>query len=219
MTDRTGILPGRNRLQWSQVEPFFREHGCVVAGGPELGWYRESWGALEKANLTGGIEFAEFGLDRTVPRLRALCLVAMYLGIYRAAGEDSDLGGYFSEHAPCAEYLDSLDVGVDDLWEFVRLACNLETGAESCEEDEDVEDELLYELAVELVEGETDAIFAALVDHYRGKVGLFAALWNSRTPREESEPAEKILDSARPGDGRREVMAYVENGMTGWRLT
>ena len=74
------------------------------------------------------------------------------------------------------------------------------------------------DFAVELVEGEADAIFAVLIDHYGDKAELFAALWSSRGPASESEPAETILGSASPGDGKREVLSYVENGMVGWRL-
>ena len=224
MTDRTGRvgrLPphGARRLQWSEVEAFFREYGCVVAGDPELGWYREAWGAMEKAGLTGAAEFAEFGLDGTVIRLRAVCLLAMYLGIYRAAGERSELGGYFPGYEPCSRYLDSLGVGVEDLRGFGLLAEDPETDAAFDPDDEDIAHEPLYELAVELVEGESDAIFAVLIDHYGDKAELFAALWSSRGPASESEPAETILGSVSPGDGKREVLSYVENGMVGWRLT
>lgn len=223
MTDRTGSAGrppphGAERLPWSRVEPFFGEHGCVVAGHPELGWYREAWGALDKAGLTGAPEFAEFGLDGTVIRLRALCLLAMYLGIYQAADERSELGGYFSRHEPCSRYLESLGVGVDDLRGFGLLVEEPEAGAEIRPEDEEIANERLYELVVELAEGECDAIFAALIEHHGDKTALFAALWNSRTPEGKRESAEDILGAASAGDGRREVMSYVENGMNGWRL-
>ena len=224
MTDGAGKIVrappyGIEPLQWSQLEGFFKEHGCVAVGDRELRWYRESWGALEKAGLAGAAELAEFGLDRTVLKLRALCLLAMYLGIYQVAGEHTELGGYFSGHAPCSWYLDSLHVDSEDIWELARQAGILETDAENYWEDEDVDDELLYELATELVENETHAIFEALVDRYGGRTELFAALWNSRKPSDESEPSEGILDSVNPGDGKREVRSYVENGMTEWRLT
>ena len=223
MTDRgesVGRLPPNRakRLPWSRIEPFFREHGCVVAGDPELGWYREAWGALEKAGLTQAEEFAEFGLDGTVTGLRALCLLAMYLGIYQAAGERAELGGHFSGHEPCSRYLDSLGVSVDDLRGFGMLAEDPEMGAETHPEGENIDDGPLSELVVELVENESDAIFVALIDHYGDGAALFAALWNSRGPERERSSAEDILGSASPGDGRREVMSYVENGMNGWRL-
>lgn len=122
------------------------------------------------------------GLDRMMPRLRAVCLLAMYLGIYRAAGEDSELGGYFSQHAPCSRYLDSLGMDVRELREFAGPTGIVATDAETGWEDEDFEMGLLYELASELVGEETRGIFGALVDRYGGKPGLFAALWNSRRP-------------------------------------
>ena len=223
MTDRTGSAgrppPHRGRRHpWSRIEPFFREHGCVVAGDPELGWYREAWGALEKVGLTQAEEFAEFGLDGTVIGLRALCLLAMYLGIYQVAGERSELGGCFSAHAPCSRYLESLGVGVDELRGFGMLPEDPQTGVEIGPEDKDIDDGPLSELVVELVESECDAIFVALLDHYGDMAELFAALWNSRKPASESETSEAILDAASPGDGRREVMSYVESGMKGWRL-
>ena len=210
---------GTEPLPWSQVEGFFREHGCVVVGEPELRWYRESWGAMEKAGLTGAVEFREFGLDRTVLGLRAVCLLAMYLGIYQAAGEYSELGGYFSEHEPCSWYLGSLKVDSEDIWTFARWAGVLETEAESYWEDEDADDELLYDLAAELVADETRAIFTALVDHYGGKTELFVSLWRTRSASDEDEPVENIVDSVHPGDGKLKVWAYVEEGMRGWWLS
>ena len=68
-----------------------------------------------KAGLASAAEFGEFGLDGTVPRLRALCLLAMYPGICQAAGEDSEMGGDFSDHRPCSWYLDSLNVDIEDI--------------------------------------------------------------------------------------------------------
>ncbi len=206
----------RESLRWVQVEGFFREHGCVIVDTPELGWYRESWGALEKAGLTGAAESEEVGFDRTVPRLRAVCLLAMYLGIYQAAGNFSELGGYFSEHVPLSRYLDSLNVDTEDLWELARRMGTLETVAESLDEDEDVDDERLYELAMELVEGETNAIFTTLVDHYGGETELFVSLWRSRNASDEKELLNDIVNTVRFGDGKLDVHAYVEEGMMGW---
>ena len=45
---------------------------------------------------------------------------------------------------------------------------------------------------------------------------LLVSLWNSRKPSDEDEPLDDILNSVRPGDGKLEVWAYVEEGMTGW---
>ena len=208
---------GTQPLQWSQVEGFFREHGCVVDDAPELGWYREAWSALEKAGLTDSAGSGKFELDRTAPKLRAVCLLAMYLGIYQAAGEDSELGGYFSEHEPCSWYLNSLKVDIEEIWTFARQAGMLETEAESYCEDEDVDDELLYELAAELIVSETPAILAALVEHYGGKIGLFISLWRSRNASDEGEPLDDIVNTFSLDDGKLKVWAYVAGGMTGWK--
>ena len=216
---QTVQTPELKTLEWDDVRNFFQEHGCVIVDAPELGWYRESWGALEKAGLTGAAEFGEFGLDGMVTRLRAVCLLAMYLGIYQAAGEYSELGGYFSDHPGCSVYLHSLGVKDEDLWDLARLKGVLDTEAESYWDDEDVDDELLYELAADLAVDETGAIFAALVEHYGGKTGLFVSLWRSRSASDEVEPVEDIVDSVRFGNGKLEVWAYVDEGMTGWRLS
>lgn len=211
-------LRGAPPLRWSEVEDFFREHGCMIVGDPELAWYREAWGALEEAGLAGAVEFAPLGLDRTMPRLRALCLLAMYLGIYQAAGEESALGGYFPGHPPCFRYLDSLKLDIWELRELARTTGMIETDADSDWEDGDVDDGMLYEIVAELVGGETGPIFEALAAHFGGAAALFVSLWRSRTPPDEHEPAEDILAPGRPGDGKREVRAYVEEGMTGWRF-
>ena len=208
---------GTDLLQWSQVESFFKEHGCVIVGDPELLWYRESWCAMEKASLTCASVCQEFEPDWTVPRLRAICLLAMYLGIYQAAGEFSELGGFFSDHPSCSWYLNSLNVNMEGIWTLARQAGVLETGAESYREDSDADDELLDELAMELVSDETDAIFEALVDYYGGKVELFASLWKSRTLSNEDESLEEIVNAFSFGDGKLEVWMYVEEGMKDWR--
>ena len=205
MTNGTeGVLPnqssGKEGLPWPKVEEFFREHGCVIEDEPELRWYRESWGAMEKAGLTREVKGKECGLDRTVPRLRAVCLLAMYLGIYQVAGESSELGGFFSDHPDCSWYFDSLNVGMEDIWTFVRWAGELETEAGSYSEEEDADDELLNELAADLVVHETQAIFAALMEHYGGKSGLFESLWRSRVLENEAGSVEEIADSIDFGD-------------------
>lgn len=223
-TGRAAFPPPRGAppLRWSEVEDFFREHGCVIVGDPELARYREAWGALDEAGLAGAAEFAPLGLDRSMPRLRALCLLAMYLGIYQAAGEESALGGYFPGHPPRDRYFESLGLDIWELWELARTTGMIETDAEvyweAEEEDDDVDDGMLYEFAADHVPGETGPIFKALAAHFGGATALFVSLWRSRTPPDEHEPAEDILGPGRPGDGKREVRAYVEEGMRGWRF-
>ena len=205
-----------NLLQWSQVEDFFREHGCVVVDAPELRWYRESWGAMEKAGLNDTVELEKLELDRMVLRLRAVCLLSMYLGIYQAAGEFSELGGFFSDHPGCFCYLHSLNMDIEDIWTLVRRAGLLETEEEGYREGNDTGDELLEELTMELVSNETDAIFEALVDHYGSKIQLFVSIWRSRTVSGEDESLEEIVNTFRFGDGKLEVWRYVEEGMKSW---
>ena len=71
-------------LEWHEVRDFFEAHGCVICGSPEMRWYQESWGALKRAGLADTTEFEEDELAETIPKLRAICLLAMYLGIYQA---------------------------------------------------------------------------------------------------------------------------------------
>ena len=108
-------------IEWNQVRRLFEEHGCVMIGHPEMGWYQEAWQALEKAGLTRIAEFEEYELGQTMLKLRALCLLAMYLGMYQAAGKFSELGGHFSEHQPFSWYLHTLNVTRKEIWELARL--------------------------------------------------------------------------------------------------
>ena len=82
--------------------------------------HRLEWGALEKVGLTSTTECKEHELAQTETKLRALCLLAMYLGVYQAAGEYSELGGYFSEHDFFSSYLVSLSVELEEIWELAR---------------------------------------------------------------------------------------------------
>ena len=212
-------LPRTKRLGWDQVRQFFADHGCVVTGHPESRWYRDAWEALDKAGLTNTTEFQDFELAQTVLKLRALCLLAMYLGVYQAAGPHSELGGYFSEHPDVSWYLDSLDVQMKDIWELTRTSGVLEPSASSYCEDEEADDEQLREIAIDLVREENRAIFNALVEHYGGNVELFLSLWNSRMAPDDAEPFETVVDSMRPQDGTAEIWAYVEEEMKDWSWT
>ena len=79
----------------------------MVFGAPELRRYREAWGALGAANLLSTTSFRCDRYARVTLRLRAVGLLAMYLGMYQAA-HDSELDGYFSEHVPLSWYLGNL---------------------------------------------------------------------------------------------------------------
>ena len=217
MTDMVESTPlhETEMLEWFQVEKLFEESGCVVFGKPEIRWYQESWGALKRAGLANTTEFKEFELAQTVLRLRAPCLLAMYLGIYQVA-EDSELGGYFSEHDSISHYLYLLNVETEHIWDLARREGMLETSCQSYWEDEEVVDEQLEEFAMDFVSDENSAIYRALEEHYGGKMGLFESIWNSRVPLDEIENLQDVVDDTELGDGKPEVWAYVENGMKGW---
>lgn len=209
-------FPKTRTLGWDQVQPFFEEHGCTVVGNPEIRWYREAWEALERAGLTGTTEFQECRFALTVLRLRAICLLAMYLGMYQAAGSHSGLGGHFEDHPGIAWYLESLDVELRDIWDLARAYGVLETDASTWCEDEETDERRLLEIAVELASYDNSAIFHALVEHHGGNPGLFVSLWNSRFSADDAESFEEVVNSGHFGDGKPEVWAYVEERMQAW---
>ena len=212
-----GRLPRTRPLAWDQVRPFFEEHGCVLVGRPEIRWYREAWEALDKAGLTSTTEYQQFELAQTTLRLRAICLLAMYLGMYQAAGPHSELGGHFDDHQDISWYLDSLDVQMEDVWKLACASGFLEPDATTYWDDEETDDGQLGEIAMDLARDESRPIFDALVEHHDGNIALFVSLWNSRVPPEYAEPVESVVDSGHFGDGKPEVWAYVEERMQGWR--
>ena len=209
-------FPSTDALSWDQVRQFFKEHGCVVVGHPEFRWYQESWEALGNAGLTSATEFEEFELAQTVIRLRAICLLAMYLGMYQAAGSFSELGGYFEDHPGVSWYLDSLDVQLEDIWDLAQTSGVIETDASSYCEDEETDEELLCEIAVDLASEENGVVFDALVEHYGGNEKLFASLWNSRVPPGDAEPFEAVVNSVQSLGAKLNVLGYVEGRMEGW---
>ena len=200
-------------LRWTDARGFFEEHGCVISGKPEIEWYNVAWVALEKAELTCSGKLGSFQVNLATVKLRALCLMAMYLGVYRAAGEFSNLGEYVSELRPISWYLQLLNVDMDDIWNLAHQQGGLNTGRLSCWEDEDTDLEQLYEVAVDLVVNERDVIYEALVEHYGGSKGLFVSWWNSRLPVNEGGSWQSIFASAVAGDGTLEAWHYVRNGM------
>ena len=209
-------LPRTKMLGWEQVRQFFEDHGCVVTGHPESRWYRESWEALDKAGLTSTTRYQTFELAQTVLKLRALCLLAMYLGMYQAAGPYSELAGCFSEHPDVSWYLDSLEVEMKDIRELARTSGMIETSPSSYCEDEEADDGQLREIAMDFVRGENRAIFDALVEHYGGVVELFVSLWNSRMSPDEAESILSVVNALEPIGSKLAIWSYVEEGMTDW---
>ncbi|HEY5865275.1 MAG TPA: hypothetical protein VI542_06940, partial [Candidatus Tectomicrobia bacterium] len=58
---------------------------------PEMRWYEESWGALMRADLAG--DNPDDGTDdqgEVLVKLRALCLLKMYLGFCACFDEDTE---------------------------------------------------------------------------------------------------------------------------------
>ena len=135
--------------------------------------------------------------------------MAMYLGVYQSAA-NSDLGGYFSEHAPLSWYLDGLGVDLDVLSEMTAV------WLEEPLEEEDDDEPWLDEVVTEMVREENDAVFRALERHFGGDIGLFVSLWNSRREPENAESVEEAVGGASGGDGKVEVWSYVQGGMRDW---
>lgn len=209
-------LPRTKTLGWEQVKQFFEDHGCVVTGHPESRWYRESWEALDKAGLTSTTRYQACELAQTVLKLRALCLLAMYLGLYQAAGPNSELAGYFSEHPDVSSYLDSLEVETKDIRELARTSGMIELSPSSYREDEETDDGQLREIAMDFVREENKAIFDALVEHYGGVLELFVSLWNSRMSPDEAESLLSVVNTLEPIGSKLAIWSYVEEGMTDW---
>lgn len=210
-------LPRTKTLGWDEVRQFFEDHGCVVTDHPEIRWYRESWEALDKAGLTSTTQYQTSELAQTVLRLRALCLLTMYLGVYQAAGPYSELAGYFWEHPDVSCYLDSLDVQMKDIWELARTSGMLEkANATSYGEDEDADDGQLCEIVMDLAREENKVIFDTLSEHYGGVVELFVSLWNSRMSPDEAESILSAVNVLEPIGSKLAIWSYVEEGMTDW---
>lgn len=203
-------------LEWSQVQPLFEKHGCMVIGQPEMEWYRDSWGALENAGLTR-IEENEFWKhNQSELKLRAICFLAMYLGIYQAAGEFSQLGGYFSGYHELILYMETLDMEMEEIWELVCHRGWIETNCQSYWEDEETDDDILIEFAQEIVSDSNKDIFEVLKDYHGGNIGLFASLWNSRLPEDRKEDLEDAICPIDYMAEKLEIWEYVSQGMVGW---
>lgn len=172
-----------------------------------------------QSGLANTTQLEESEHARTVLKLRAICLLAMYLGIYQVASESSELGGYFSGHSSISDYLASLNAEVEQVWELARWAGALETDSSNYWEDEEVDDEWLCEIAMDLVSDENGPIYNAIKEHYGGDNGLFVSLWNSRVPLDEIESVQDVVNSVDGDDGKLEVWSYVQEGMTSWWWT
>ena len=227
-------------LDWDDVERFFHEYGCVMMDHPELRWYQESWGALMRCGLAGWTRFEDHEHAQTLLKLRAICLLAMYLGIYQQGSVyGPELGGCFLGHPGIWEYLEALKVDDESLWEMARIGGYLpeeESGSVEEHDDEEAEDEderaeILRDVVPELIREENASICKALEAHYGGTVGLFESLWNSRLPLHRVDPHEDLVNPTLPPNAgldylltspelgeMAEVYDYVESGMRNWEL-
>ena len=229
-----------DELDWDYVERFFNEYGCVMMNHVELRWYQESWGALMRWGLADCTRFEDDEHAWTLLRLRAICLLAMYLGIYQHVPDSApELGGYFSGHPGIWEYLEALHLDDDTLWEMARIdgylpdeeSRSVEEHDDEEAEDEDEKAEILRDAVLELIREENDSIYKAIEAHYGGAAGLFASLWNSRKPLHRVDPHEDVVNPTLPPNAglgylftspelgeMAEVYDYVESGMRNWEL-
>ena len=223
-------------LAWECVERFFREYGCLMIDDPELRWYQESWGALMRAGLTIWTRFEDPNHGYEILKLRAICLLVMYLGMYQQEPLGPVLGGNFSGHPWISEYLSSLKVNDQALRE---IACvegfvpeSIDSGSPRLgaddEHDEDEKGEVVREMVLALIEEENEPIYQALKAHYGGTTELFVALWNSRVRLHDVDPSEDVINAA-PADlaslfssrelgEKASVYDYVETGMRNWAI-
>jgi hypothetical protein len=228
-----------DELDWGDVESFFDEYGCVMMSHPELRWYQESWGALMRTGLAGWTRFEDCEHARTLLKLRAIRLLATYLGIYQQAPSGPELDGYFFGHRGTWEYLEALQVDDESLWEMAPIdgyvpaeeSGRVEEHDDEETQDEDEKAEILRDVVPELIREENDSIYKALEAHYGGAVGLFVSLWNSRQPLHRIDPHEDFVNSRLPPDAGLDylftspelgemavVFEYVEGGMRNWEL-
>ena len=196
---RRAAPDAQSLLGWPEVASFFEEHGCVMNGAIEMAWYEEAWAAVEEAGRSEG------ECTRLVMQLRALALLAMYLGIYQAAS-GTNLDGFFSGHGWLSDYVAELGIAPEALDREIAESID-STGEEEIEE-------RWKEVVVVMVEEETAAVFHAIRQHFDGDIGLFVSLWNSR--RREPETPDRVVNTVEWGDGKPEVWAYVQGGMRGW---
>ena len=218
-------------LDWDDVSTFFEEFGCVMIDHPELRWYQESWGGLMRCGLASNTRFEDDEHAQVILKLRAICLLAMYLGIYQQEPKGPMLDGCFSGHPGVSEYLTSLKLDEDVLWEIAHMEGFAPVGEEE-EDDEDYDfyAEVIRGSAMELIKDENDTIYRALEAHYGGVRGLFLSLLNSRIALHKVDPHEDIINVApahadlnylltSPELGEKAtVYEYVEGAMRNWVL-
>ena len=209
-------------LTWEFVANFFREYGCVMVEDLELKWYQESWGALMRAGLTNWTKFKDPDHGYEMLKLRAICLLAMYLGIYQQSTIGSGLDD-FSGHPGISEYLSSLDVDDEVLWQIALVEGLMpydmdEDMAKDADEEDAVDEDMwiIRDATMELIRKDNGPIYNVLKAHYGGTAALFVSLWNSRVPLHEMNLHDDVINSLSPD--LDVVWMYVEEGMRTWEI-
>ena len=85
--DNKAMGTAMSEIEWFEIRDFFSEHGRVWMDQPEMRWYEESWGALMRAGL------ADDNTDddgEVLVKLRAICLLKMYLGFCAYLDENDE---------------------------------------------------------------------------------------------------------------------------------
>ena len=106
-SDGIAGLHGAAQVEWHEVKGFYEDYGCPTVLGSEMQWFERSWGALSEAGLTRIKRVPDGEYGRVAVKLRAVCLLAMYLGMYQQGGP---LEGYFNDHLGLSVYLPELGV-------------------------------------------------------------------------------------------------------------
>lgn len=215
-------------IGWSEVKSLFKEHGCVWMNCPEMRWYEESWGALMKGELADpdrlderhlkglaspGDEDDNFSEGETIAKLRAICLLMMYLGFCKRG---------FDEHCYPPSFEDMLDELKVDPVALANLAgvkmpdINMPDGDSFSFHDmwhfmeaetwDSIKDEVRN-----LIGRENKPIYDCLEGHYGGESLLFVALWNSRKPLWAIENADFVLSEVTLD--KLDGFSYVQDGM------
>ena len=105
-------------LKWSEIGKFYREYGCPTEFKPVMGWYEESWGALMRAGLASTSRFEKNEYGEVITKLRAICLLAMYLGMYQQGGP---MEGYFRDHIGLSVYMEELEIDKKAILEVLNI--------------------------------------------------------------------------------------------------
>ena len=106
-------------LDWYDVKGFFRSHGCPTSGGTEMRWYEESWGTIMRSGLASTSRFEKDEHGEIIIKLRAVCLLTMYLGMYQQGGH---MEGYFDDHPwGLSGYLEELGIDKKKILELLNI--------------------------------------------------------------------------------------------------